>query len=87
MVLMVVIKCFHTTWCGPCQKQEPILESVEEDNKDVSVERIDIDEDVVTANEYNVRSIPTIIIEDEDGNIVDDFVGLTQQHEIEASLP
>jgi len=87
MVLMVVIKKFGSEWCGPCQKQEPILESVEEDNQDVSVERIDVEENGAVANEYNIRSLPTIVIEDANGDIVGEFIGVTQQDEIESSLP
>ena len=37
------------------------------------------------ANEYQVRSLPTIVVENDDG-IVDRFVGVTQAEDIEAAF-
>ncbi|MEF8863527.1 MAG: thiol reductase thioredoxin, partial [Haloarculaceae archaeon] len=37
------------------------------------------------ANEYQVRSLPTVVVENDDG-VVDRFVGVTQRDEIEAAL-
>lgn len=83
----VVIKDFKAEWCGPCQTQEPILESIEEDNDNVRVNKIDVDENEDIASEYGVRSIPMMVLEYEDGDIIDSFIGVTQQDEIEAALP
>jgi thioredoxin 1 len=49
-------------WCGPCQRQAPILESFASSNSDrVKVCQIDIDESPDIAAKYNVRSIPTLM--------------------------
>ncbi|MFD1599168.1 thioredoxin [Halobellus rarus] len=76
---------FYADWCGPCKKQDPILEELEADYGDVEFEKIDVDEEQDVANQYQVRSLPTIVIERE-GEIVDRFVGFTQREDIEAAL-
>ncbi len=82
--MAVTIKDFYADWCGPCKTQDPILEAIAED-WDVTLERIDVDESTAIANEYQVRSLPTVVIESND-DIVDRFVGVTQREELEASL-
>lgn len=72
---------FYADWCGPCKTQDPILEQVE-DEADVTVEKINVDDDQETANEYQVRSLPTVVILDEDDEIVERFVGVTQKDDI-----
>jgi thioredoxin 1 len=83
--MTVTLLDFYADWCGPCKTQESILEELEEEYEDVVFERIDVDEEQDTANEYQVRSLPTLIIENDDG-IVDRFVGVTQAGDIEGAL-
>jgi thioredoxin 1 len=81
----VTLKDFYADWCGPCKTQEPILEEMEEDWSDVTFERIDVDENQDIANQYQVRSIPTLVVENDDG-VVERFVGVTQREDIEAAF-
>jgi thioredoxin 1 len=83
--MTVTLKDFYADWCGPCKTQDPILEDLEEEYDDVSFEKINVDEQQDVANEYQVRSLPTLIIENEDG-IVERFVGVTQAEDIEAAF-
>ena len=83
--MTVRILDFYADWCGPCKKQDPILEELEAEYGDVEVAKIDVDEEQDVANQYQVRSLPTIVIERE-GEIVDRFVGFTQREDIEAAL-
>ena len=84
--MTVRLKDFYADWCGPCKTQDPILEEVKEDwGECVTFEKIDVDENQDIANEYQVRSIPTIVVENDDG-VVERFVGLTQREDIEAAL-
>jgi thioredoxin 1 len=76
---------FYADWCGPCQKQDPILEELDEEYDDVEFVKIDVDEEQDVANQYQVRSLPTVVIE-RDGEIADRFVGFTQREDIEAAL-
>jgi thioredoxin 1 len=83
--MVVTLKDFHADWCGPCKTQDPILEEIAEDYPDVEFEKIDVDEKQDIANEYQVRSLPTVIVENDDG-IVERFVGVTQRDDIESAL-
>jgi thioredoxin 1 len=84
--MAVQLKDFYADWCGPCKTQDPILEEMEEDwGTDVTFEKIDVDENQDVANEYQVRSIPTIVVENDDG-VVERFVGVTQREELESAL-
>lgn len=79
--MTVTILDFYADWCGPCKTQDPILEQVEEE-ADVTVEKVNVDNDQETANQYQVRSLPTVVVLDEDEEIVDRFVGVTQKEDI-----
>lgn len=82
----VTLKDFHADWCGPCKTQDPIIDELKEDWEDrVTFEKIDVDQNQDIANQYQVRSIPTIIVEDDDG-VVERFVGVTQRNDLEAAL-
>jgi len=83
--MTVTLKDFYADWCGPCKTQDPILEDLEEDWGDVEFEKINVDEEQDVANEYQVRSLPTLIIENDDG-IVERFVGVTQADDIDDAL-
>ncbi|GAB3326335.1 thioredoxin [Haloplanus rallus] len=76
---------FYADWCGPCDAQDPILEELAEDYGDVEFEKVDVEQNQDTANEYQVQSLPTVVVENDDG-IVDRFVGVTQRPDIEDAL-
>ena len=84
--MTVVLKDFYADWCGPCKTQDAILEEIETDWEGAfTIEKVDVDQEQETANEYQVRSLPTLIVENEEG-IVDRFVGVTQREDIEEAL-
>jgi thioredoxin 1 len=83
--MTVTLKDFYADWCGPCKTQDPILEDLEAEYEDVEFEKVNVDEEQDVANEYQVRSLPTLIIENDDG-IVERFVGVTQAEDIEAAF-
>ena len=84
--MTVTLKDFYADWCGPCKTQDPILEDIVEDwGERVQFEKIDVDENQDVANEYQVRSIPTVVVENDDG-VVERFVGVTQREQLEDAL-
>lgn len=83
--MTVRLKDFYADWCGPCKTQDPILDEIEADYPDVDFEKVDVDDEQEIANQYQVRSLPTLIVENDDG-VVDRFVGVTQREDIEAAL-
>ena len=69
---MKVAKYFSATWCGPCKGFKPIMQEIAGDG--YSIEFIDVDQEQNKATKYGVRSVPTVVIE-ENGIEVDRFVG------------
>ena len=76
---------FYADWCGPCKTQDPILDELTDEYDSVEFQKVDVDQEQETANQYQVRSLPTVIVENDDG-VVDRFVGVTQREDIEAAL-
>ena len=70
---MKTMKYFSATWCGPCKSFKPIMNEIAGEGH--SVQFIDIDQQQDLAAKYNVRSVPTVIIE-EGGVEVDRVVGM-----------
>ena len=59
----VVLVDFFGTWCGPCQALMPILKGVKEElGDDIKIIKIDIDKNKALATQYQVRSVPTMIL-------------------------
>ena len=85
VVMPVTLKDFYADWCGPCKTQDPIIEELAEEYPDVDFEKVNVDEQQEVANEYQVRSLPTLIVENDDG-IVERFVGVTQRDDLESAL-
>ena len=77
----VVLVDFYATWCGPCKMLSPVLDQVSSEVEDVVIGKLDIDESLDLAKEYEVMSVPTMILF-KDGQEVDRIVGLRQKSQI-----
>lgn len=54
---------FWATWCGPCQMMAPVIEELAKDYDDkVKVGKINVDEEPYLSAQYQITSIPTIMI-------------------------
>ncbi len=70
---------FFAEWCGPCRMLAPVVEEVADSLKDkASFGKVDIDKQVKLATEYQVTSIPTLVLF-KDGKEVDRIVGLRDE--------
>lgn len=60
----LVLVDFWAAWCGPCKMLAPILIQISDnyDDERLKIVKIDIDANPNIAAEYNVRSIPTLIL-------------------------
>ena len=58
-----VLVDFYATWCGPCQMMAPILEQVGAHLKNrLQVVKIDSDRYPVLATQYQIQSLPTLLL-------------------------
>ena len=64
---------FSAKWCTACQATTPIVENIKKSNQ-AQVAMIDVDYDVSLVEQYNIKSIPTTIIL-ENNNEIKRYVG------------
>jgi len=57
-----VVLDFWAQWCGPCKMIGPILEDISGERDDITIAKMDIDENPEVPTSFGVRSIPTILI-------------------------
>lgn len=75
-----VLVDFNATWCGPCKMLKPVLNQIASDGKKIIA--IDVDDYRDLAIEYNISSIPCLILF-ENGKEVKRSIGLSPRNEIE----
>ncbi len=74
---------FWAQWCAPCRAIGPIVEQLGKDYAGkIKVGKINIDENPKTPTQFDVRSIPTLLIF-KDGKVVGQIVGAVPRPKIE----
>ena len=75
------------TWCGPCRTYASIFHRVKEmeEYKDIEFKEIDIEKDEdgeVLAEKYQIRSVPTTILLDENDELIYKLIGAVPEREL-----
>lgn len=78
----IVLLDFWASWCGPCKMLSPIVDEVAEEIGDtVKVGKINVDEESDLASNYQIMSIPTLVVI-KDGKEVKRSVGVISKDEV-----
>jgi len=81
-----VVVEFHATWCGPCKLLMPRMEkSMVKYNDKIDMAKVDIDDLPDVALEFSVGAVPSVLLI-KDGTVVDKFVGLKDEDQIDTFL-
>ncbi len=76
-----VLLDFWASWCGPCQMISPIVEEVAKERDDITVGKVNVDEQMELAQEFGISSIPTLVVM-KDSKVTNKSVGLISKSEI-----
>ena len=53
---------FYADWCGPCRMVSPIVDEIAKERSDITVGKVNVDDENALAMKYGVMSIPTLIV-------------------------
>ena len=74
---MKILK-FYADWCQPCKALSQFLEA-SKDLVPYPIEEINIEKDMDSAIKYGVRSVPTMVLLDDDNNVVRKNIGVIME--------
>ena len=81
-----VLVDFWATWCGPCRMLAPVLAEIAEEHQErIKVCKVNVDEQRDLAINYQISSIPTLILF-KDGEIINTVVGFQSKSELEKMI-
>ena len=72
---------FYAEWCGPCKGLSKIIDGAK-DKINIAIEEYDIDNEMIMAQEYKVRSVPTMVLVDDTGAEIKRQVGMVSEEKL-----
>ena len=76
---------FWAAWCGPCRVVAPVLEEIASERDDLRIVKLDVDANQQTAANYEVLSIPTMILF-KNGQVAKKIIGAYPKKRLESEL-
>lgn len=82
----VLMVDFWAEWCGPCRAIAPVLDELAQEFRgQVTLAKVNVDEQPGLAARYGIRSIPTILFI-KDGKVVDQVIGAVPKTQLRKKL-
>ena len=72
---------FYAEWCGPCKGLTMVINGAK-DKISIPVEEYDIDNEMFMAQDYKVRSVPTMVLVDDKGTEIRRQVGFVTEEKL-----
>ena len=72
---------FYAPWCQPCKGLSMVMEGAK-DKISVTIQEVNIDEDIDTAVQYGIRSVPALILVEDDGTEIKRNVGMLNEAQL-----
>ena len=76
-----VLLDFWAPWCGPCRMISPVLEEIAAERPDITVAKVNVDEEMELAMEFRVASIPMLVVVN-NGQVQSKSVGARPKEQI-----
>lgn len=82
-----VLVDFWAEWCGPCKQMGPIVEELahEMDASKIKIGKLNVDQVMDIAQQYNIMSIPTFLVF-KNGQVIDQIVGGMSKEDLKAKI-
>lgn len=80
-----VLLDFWASWCGPCRMVSPIVDEIAAERGDITVGKVNVDEQPELAGQFGVMSIPTLVVM-KNGKVINQAVGVRPKAQILAML-
>lgn len=82
---LILLDCW-APWCGPCRMVGPIMDQLaRESNGRYLVAKLNVDENPRTASQFQIQSIPTMLLF-KDGQLIDRLIGAQPKQAIAERL-
>lgn len=81
-----VLLDFYADWCGPCRMVAPLLEEIAAEKPEITVAKVNVDDEPSLAAAFGVSSIPTLVVM-KNGQILKTAVGARPKEHILSMLP
>lgn len=76
-----VLVDFWAEWCGPCQMIAPILEQIASEKPEITICKVNVDEEMALAQKFQVAYIPYLLLF-KNGEVAETITGMHDKEEI-----